>query len=104
MTQLAACPSGAPLVSNLSRIVRTLNHRLTRLLFGNEHEELAYWNGYNEAIDEAIHMAGEEERRVTNFITDHNGFGLDTEKGTSQFVQDLYGVGDSKGSAVQEEI
>jgi hypothetical protein len=97
MTQLAACPSGAPQISKLSMLARSLNHKLTRLLFGREHEELAYWNGYNMAIDEAVHMAGEETNRVTNFITDHDRFGLDTEKGKSEFIQDFYGVGESQG-------
>ena len=56
------------------------------------------------AIDEAIHMAGEESNRVTNFITDHSGFGLDTQEDKSQFIQDIYGVGERQGSAVKKEI
>ena len=70
---------------------------------GRERFEIAYWNGYNDAIGEAIHIAGSQGRRVTNFYSDHDRFGLDVDEVEKQFVQDSGGVGDSRGSAVQKE-
>ena len=80
-------------------LARSFKHRLTRLLLGQEHQDLAYWNAYNDSISEAIHMAAEEERRVTNFIKDHDGPSLDTEKGKSLFINALYGVREGKNQS-----
>jgi len=86
--------AGSNKISELSRIARSLKFRLTQRLLGKENEELVYWNDCNAHIEEAISMAGEDEVRITNFITDHDGFGLYAGKEKGRLVQDLHGVGD----------
>ena len=71
---------GSPKISELSRFVRSLKYRLNRKILRGDNEELAYWNDYNAHIEEAIRIAREDEVRITNFITDHDGFGLHTTK------------------------
>ena len=80
MMQQAIRFLGSSKISELSRFVRSLKYRLTRKILGGDNEELAYWNDYNAHIEEAIHMAREDEARITNFITDHDGFGLHAAK------------------------
>lgn len=86
--------AGSNKISELSGIARYLKFRLTQRFLGKENEELVYWNDCNAYIEEAIRMAGEDEARITNFISDHDGFGLYTGNGKSRLVQDLHGMGD----------
>ena len=73
-------PADSQKLARMSRLARSLKYRLTRLFLGRENEEVAYWNDQNAHIEEAIRMAGKDEVRITNFITNHDGFGLHTAK------------------------
>ena len=55
--ELSPCPSGSIQIPKLTLLARTIKHRLTHLIFGRKKIEPAYWNGYNDAIWEAIHIA-----------------------------------------------
>ena len=66
---------------------------MERLTPGRETQELNYISGYSAALDEVINLARAEELRVRNFIKDHDGTCLDTEKERMQFIYDLYGPG-----------
>ena len=99
MLQLADCSPGASRISRLLNLASSLNHKLTKLFSGKNFEEQASWSGYDMAIDEAIYKAEEE----ANFISDQESLGLVGEKGISQFIKDLFGVGDSRHPASQRE-
>ena len=82
-----------PLVSELSKLIEPLRQRMERLTPGRETQELNYISGYSAALSEVIRLARAEELRVRNFIKDHDGTCLDTEKERMQFIHDLYGPG-----------
>ena len=82
-----------PLVSELSKLIEPLRQRMEQLTPGRETEELNYISGYSAALSEVIHLARAEELRVRNFIKDHDGTCLDSEKERMQFIHDLYGPG-----------
>ena len=93
MGELQSKRVDTPLVSELSKLIEPLRQKMERLPPGRETEELNYISGYSAALDETIRLARAEELRVRNFIKDHDGTCLDTEKERMQFIHDLYGPG-----------
>ena len=84
-------------------LFRTVKQQLIRLILGRESIELAYWNAYNREVEEALYINENGQNIVTNFHSDHNGFGLDPTLSKSQLLKALVRVGDRKGSAEQNE-
>jgi hypothetical protein len=93
MGELQSKRVDTPLVSELSKLIEPLRQRMEQLSPGRETQELNYISGYSAALSEVIRLARVEELRVRNFIKDHDGTCLDSERERMQFIHDLYGPG-----------
>jgi hypothetical protein len=88
-------PLRTPFIDALIKLRANYQIGLAHLKPTSELEKISAVAANNHAVDKAIQLAEAEELRVRGFVESADGYCLDTEEERRQFIEALYGTGNT---------